>query len=111
MAPTANTRAEPYLSATAPAIGTQAPQISIWSATERAKTSRPQPNSVVIGVRNSPEPERTPKAMKLITQPAPMMTAGLRQSGPGVAGAGALTLRPPRGAGPAPREWEGARLR
>ncbi|MNE03358.1 hypothetical protein D3C80_958570 [compost metagenome] len=59
--PISTTFAAPKRSARAPVNGWARPQIRFCRAMAKAKTSRPQPNSALIGARNSPKPWRTPR--------------------------------------------------
>ncbi len=58
--PTNTTFAAPKRSASAPVNGCARPQIRFCRAMAKANVSRPQPNSALIGARNSPKPCRTP---------------------------------------------------
>ena len=62
MAPTLSTGTAPKRSAIAPANGWAAPHSSIWIASASAKTSRPQPYALDIGVRKNAEPRARPEA-------------------------------------------------
>ena len=57
-------------SAIIPTKGWATPHIKFWMAIARAKVSRLQPFSVVIGVRKKPIVERGPKLMAPIRHPA-----------------------------------------
>ncbi|MNY43682.1 hypothetical protein D3C86_1786570 [compost metagenome] len=59
--PMATTFAAPKRSASAPVKGCASPQIRFCKAMAKANVSRPQPNSALIGARNSPKPCRTPR--------------------------------------------------
>src|SRR5690606_6220276 len=50
----------PKRSASAPVTGCARPQIRFCNAMAKANTSRPQPNSALIGGRNRPKPWRVP---------------------------------------------------
>ncbi|MNN26523.1 hypothetical protein D3C81_1400290 [compost metagenome] len=54
--PISTTFAAPKRSANAPVKGWARPQIRFCKAMAKAKTSRPQPNSALIGAKNSPKP-------------------------------------------------------
>ena len=56
MVPPINTRPAPYLSATIPTNGCVTPQTRFCTASARAKVSRPQCRSALIGCRNKPKP-------------------------------------------------------
>ena len=70
IAPKANTRVDPCLSAYAPAIGCVMPHISAWIARDSENTSRPQPKSADIGLRKTLNEAENPKLTNEITQPA-----------------------------------------
>ncbi|MNQ86707.1 hypothetical protein D3C85_1019070 [compost metagenome] len=59
--PIATTLAAPRRSARAPVNGWARPQIRFCKAMAKANTSRPQPNSALMGARNRPKPCRTPR--------------------------------------------------
>src|SRR5262249_46026840 len=80
----------PKRSASAPENGCAAPYSKVCIATDSAKTSRPQPLSLDIGVRKKPSAERGPKPMSEIRQPQTRITAGVRQVAAWVGGAGVL---------------------
>src|SRR5215813_8060196 len=62
----------------APAKGWPIPHNRFCRASEKAKTSRPQPFSCDIGVRKNPSDERGPNDRTEIRQPQIAMTATLR---------------------------------
>ena len=64
-----------------PTNGWAAPQTRFWMAIASAKTSRPQPFSVVMGVRKKPMVDRGPKLMTATRQPATTITGTDRQDG------------------------------
>src|SRR5262249_20050169 len=63
----------------APAKGWPTPHRRFWIAKASAKTSRPQPCALDIGVRKKPKEERGPKVRMAIRQPQTRMTVGVRQ--------------------------------
>src|SRR5262245_10646420 len=63
----------------APAKGWPIPHSRFCSASENAKTSRPQPLACDIGVRKNPSDERGPNARADTRQPQSAMTSGARQ--------------------------------
>src|SRR5262245_35710919 len=69
----------PKRSAIAPAIGWPSPQSRFCSATASPNTSRPQPNSRLIGWTKKPSDERGPKLSNAIRPPQTMITSGVRQ--------------------------------
>ena len=69
----------PNLSASMPTKGWPMPQTRFWMAIASAKTSRPQPYSVDIGVRKKPMVERGPKPIAPMAQPATRTTGTERQ--------------------------------
>src|SRR5438105_4329182 len=74
-----STRMVPKRSATAPARGWPMPHRRFWIAKASAKTSRPHPCALDIGVRKKPKEERGPKVKMAIRQPHTRTTAGVRQ--------------------------------
>ena len=60
MPPTITVRLAPKRSARAPVKGWVKPHIRFCKAMAKANTSRPQPNSALIGGRNKPNPCRIP---------------------------------------------------
>src|SRR5882757_1763223 len=79
IAPPQRTRAAPKRSAIAPAKGWPIPHRRFCTARVNEKTSRPQPCSTLIGVRNKPSVDRGPKLTIDTSPPHRMMTAGTRQ--------------------------------
>ena len=63
-------RRSPNRSASAPNKGWPIPQARFWIAMASEKSDRSQPNSVAIGIWNTPKLARTAKEIIRITQPA-----------------------------------------
>ena len=78
-APSMITRAGPKRSAMAPANGNAMPHRRFCNAIARAKVSLGQSLATVMGSRNSPKTERTPKPMLEMAQPAMMTISTFRQ--------------------------------
>ena len=70
MAPAIRTRAEPYRSASMPAMGVAMPQIRFCMATAKEKISRGQPCASEIGTVKKPKVDLTPKLTTATRQPA-----------------------------------------
>ena len=60
-----------------PATGIMSPHNRFWMAIANAKVSRSHPIAPVMGVRNRPNVDRTPKPTMQIKQPATITIAGV----------------------------------